>query len=71
MLIESTGSCDLFEHGSVLGLQVAGGPAEYYIRVRLGLCVNIVPEILSQVWVSLLEVPRPVVIVAKEVQPSP
>ena len=29
---------ELFEHGSVLGLQVAGGPAEYYIRVRLGLC---------------------------------
>ena len=31
---------DLFEHGSVLGLQVAGGPAEYYIRVRPGLGEN-------------------------------
>ena len=37
---------ELFEHGSVLGLQVAGGPAEYYIRVRLELCGNIVLEFL-------------------------
>ena len=37
---------DLFEHGSVLGLQVDGGPAEYTIRVRLGLCGNIVLEFL-------------------------
>ena len=33
---------DLFEHGSVLGLQVDGGPAEYTIRVILGLCEKIV-----------------------------
>ena len=25
---------ELFEQGSVLGLQVDGGPAEYWIRVR-------------------------------------
>ena len=33
---------DLFEQGSVMGLQVDGGPAEYTIRVRLGLCGNTV-----------------------------
>ena len=27
---------ELFEQGSVLGLQVDGGPSEYTIRVRLG-----------------------------------
>ena len=37
---------ELFEQGSVLGLQVDGGPAEYTIRVRLGLCGNIVLEFL-------------------------
>ena len=25
---------DLFQQGSLSGLQVAGGPAEYYVRVR-------------------------------------
>ena len=37
---------ELFEQGSVLGLQVDGGPSEYQIRVRLGLCGNIVLEFL-------------------------
>ena len=37
---------ELFEQGSVLGLQVDGGPAEYTIRVRLGLCGNVVLEFL-------------------------
>ena len=37
---------ELFEQGSVLGLQVDGGPPEYQIRVRLGLCGNIVLEFL-------------------------
>ena len=37
---------DLFEHGSVLGLQVDGGPAEYTIRVRIGLWGNLVPGCL-------------------------
>ena len=37
---------ELFEQGSVLGLQVDGGPAEYTIRVRLGLCGNLVLEFL-------------------------
>ena len=26
---------DLFQQGSLSGLQVAGGPAEYYVRVRI------------------------------------
>ena len=37
---------ELFEQGLVLGLQVDGGPSEYQIRVRLGLCGNIVLEFL-------------------------
>ena len=37
---------DLFEHGLVVSLQVDGGPAEYTIRVRLGLCGNLVLEFL-------------------------
>ena len=28
---------DLFQRGSLMGLQVAGGPAEYYVRVRVEL----------------------------------
>ena len=37
---------DLFEHGSIVSLQVDGGPAEYTIRVRFGLCGNLVLEFL-------------------------
>ena len=37
---------DLFGHGSIVSLQVDGGPAEYTIRVRFGLCGNLVLEFL-------------------------
>ena len=45
---------ELFEQGSVLGLQVDGGPPEYQIRVRLGLCGNIVLEFFFSMALRLV-----------------
>ena len=64
---------DLFQQGSLSGLQVAGSPAEYYVRVGIQLGEKKCSSILSQVVVTLPShhAPRPVIICAKEVQPSP
>jgi hypothetical protein len=56
---------DLFQRGSVSGLQVAGGPAEYYVRVRTELGENSV-QAFSLRWWSPCSMP--VVILAKEEQ---
>ena len=41
---------DLFQYGSLSGLQVAGGPAEYYVRVRTGLGENSVQAFSLRCW---------------------
>ena len=43
---------DLFQQGSLSGLQVAGGPAEYYVRVRIELGEKSV-QAFSLRWWSL------------------
>ena len=64
---------DLFLHGSLTGLQVAGSSEEYFVRVGdlLGEKKKC-SSILFQVVVTLPShhVPRPVIICAKEVQAS-
>ena len=63
---------DLFLHGSLTGLQVAGSSEEYFVRVGDQLGEKKCSSILFQVVVTLPShhVPRPVIICAKEVQPS-
>ena len=63
---------DLFLHGSLTGLQVAGSSEEYFVRVGDLLGEKKCSSILFQVVVTLPShhVPRPVIICAKEVQPS-
>ena len=62
---------DLFLHASLTGLQVAGSPEEYFVRVGVQLDGKMFKHSF-QVVVSLPShhVPRPVIICAKEVQPS-
>ena len=62
---------DLFLHASLTGLQVAGSPEEYFVRVGVQLGEKMFKH-SSQVVVTLPShhVPRPVIICAKEVQPS-
>ena len=62
---------DLFLHGSLTGLQVAGSSEEYFVRVGVQLGEKKV-QAFFQVVVTLPShhVPRPVIICAKEVQPS-
>ena len=63
---------DLFLHGSLTGLQVAGSSEEYFVRVGNLLGEKKCSSILFQVVVTLPShhVPRPVIICAKEVQAS-
>ena len=63
---------DLFLHGSLTGLQVAGSSEEYFVRVGDLLGEKKCSSILFQVVVTLSShhVPRPVIICAKEVQAS-
>ena len=37
---------DLFGNGSIVSLQADGGPAEYTVRVRFGVCGNLALEFL-------------------------
>ena len=62
---------DLFLQGSLTGLQVAGSSEEYFVRVGIQLgerCSSILPQVV--VTLPSHHAPRPVIICAKEVQPS-